>query len=291
MSFALIGAYDIDPDLLAAARLGLAAIAFAPLLWRCEARTATRTSPSKRLRLTGIGALQYGVMYVLVLRSYRHLAGHEVALLTITTPIFVVMVEAALSRRAALRAPSAVRTWRAARTWTAAAVAVAAALVLRGDAVRGTDTSGDFWVGFALVQGANLAWAAGQVLYRRVEPESNRAGARFGWLFLGGFAVAVTWALPHVNASALDLSTDELGVIAYLGLVPSGLAFYLWNRGATRVDVGRLAVMNNLKIPLAVAVALLPPFSEPADLPRLAVSFALLLVALGLTRRRSQSAG
>jgi len=278
VSFALIGAYDIDPDLLAAARLGLAAIAFAPLLWRCEARTATKTSPSKRLRLAGIGALQYGVMYVLVHRAYRHLAGHEVALLTITTPIFVVMVEAVLSRRAMRRA------------WGAAGVAVAAALVLRADAVRGTDTSGDFWIGFALVQGANLAWAAGQVLYRRVEPETGRAGARFGWLFLGGFAVAVTWALLHVDASALELSTDELGVIAYLGLVPSGLAFYLWNRGATRVDVGRLAVMNNLKIPLAIAVALLPPFSESADLPRLAVSFALLLVALGLASRRSRGA-
>lgn len=279
MSFALIGAHDIDPDLLAAARLGLAAIAFAPLLWRCEARKATRTSASKRLRLAGIGALQYGVMYVLVLRSYRHLAGHEVALLTITTPIFVVLVEAVLSRRAIRRA------------WGAAVVAVAAALVLRADGVRGTDTSGDFWVGFALVQGANLAWAAGQVLYRRVEPETSWAGARFGWLFLGGFAVAAAWALLHVDASALDLSTAELGVIAYLGLVPSGLAFYLWNRGATRVDVGRLAVMNNLKIPLAIAVALLPPFSESADLPRLAVSFALLLVALGLTSHRLQSAG
>ncbi len=285
MSFALIGAHDIDPDLLAAARLGLAAIAFAPLLWRCEARKATRSSPSKRLRLAGIGALQYGVMYVLVLRSYRHLAGHEVALLTITTPIFVVMVEAALSRGAVRRAPTA------ARTWGAAGVAVAAALVVRGDAARGTDTSGDFWVGFALVQGANLAWAAGQVLYRRVEPETGRAGARFGWLFLGGFAVAAAWALLHVDASALELSTDEMGVIVYLGLVPSGLAFYLWNRGATRVEVGRLAVMNNLKIPLAIAVALLPPFSESADLPRLAVSFALLLVALGLASHRPQSAG
>ena len=134
--------------------------------------------------------------------------------------------------------------------------------------------------------GANVAWAVGQVLYRRVEGGPSGSAHRFGWRYLGGFAVALAWASTRVPASALDLTTRELGVIAYLGLIPSGLAFYLWNRGALQVDVGRLAVMNNLKIPLAVAVALLPPFSEPADLVRLVLSFALLAVALTLSTPR-----
>ena len=66
--------------------------------------------------------------------------------------------------------------------------------------------------------------------------------------------------------------------------MPSGVAFFLWNRGATRVGLGTLAVMNNLKVPLAVAVALAPPFSESADLPKLLVSAALLAAALLIAR-------
>ena len=46
-------------------------------------------------------------------------------------------------------------------------------------------------------------------------------------------------------------------MILLLWIVASGLGFFLWNYGATLTTAGNLAVMNNLKIPLAVAVSLL----------------------------------
>ena len=99
--------------------------------------------------------------------------------------------------------------------------------------------------------------------------------------------------MPH--NTVLDFWFQEIKpaqwwTVVYLGLVPSGLAFFLWNVGATRVGVGALAVMNNLKVPLAVAVALLPPFDEwrrvdAESAARLAASGVLFAVALLVARR------
>jgi len=270
ISFALIDQSGIDPDLLAAARLTLAALLFVPVLLK------ERVRPRRALALMGVGALQFGLMYVLVMRAYAHLAGHEVALLTITTPILVVLSGALLSRRG--------RASRSARPWCAAAVAVAAAYALRTGGPQLGSESG-FWTGVALVQAANLAWAAGQVLYARIEPSAGGGSTeRFGWLYVGAAIVAGGWAAGHVGHADLDLDRGQLLTLLYLGLVPSGVAFFLWNRGATQVGLGTLAVMNNLKVPLAVAVALAPPFNEPADLPKLLISAALLAVALFIAR-------
>jgi len=273
LSFALIGANDIDPNLLTAARLGLAFIAFAPLTF--SRRAVRKPGKLRAAQLVAIGALQYGLMYFLVHKAYGFLEGHEVALLTITTPLYVVFFEGYVTRH-----PPA-------RVWGAAALAVAAAFVLRRDFL-GDDLGGaSYWKGVGLVQGANLAWAAGLVLYRKLESPSTATPGRFGWMFLGGFLFAAPIAIGTVSASDLQLTAREVGVITYLGLIPSGLAFFLWNRGATQVGVGSLAVMNNLKVPLAVTVALAPPFSEPAEPWPLATSFALLAAALILGTRGS----
>lgn len=274
ISFALIDRSGIDPDLLAAARLGVSALMFAPLLVRA-AQAGRAARPRRVAALATVGAVQFGAMYVLVLRAYEFLAGHEVALFTVTTPLFVVLWSSLLERSAAGRA------------WLGALVAVGAAWVLGtgGESTSGTDAS--FWTGFALVQGANALFAAGLILYRRVDRRAVRPAEDFGWVYAGAFAVTAAWALTTVDRSELDLTRSQWWVVLYLGTVPSGIAFYLWNRGATRVSAGVLAVMNNLKIPLAVAVALAPPFLEPADLPRLAVSSALLVAALFVARPRA----
>ena len=270
VSFALIDQSGIDPDLLAAARLTLAALLFSPALLR------QRVQPGRALALMGIGALQFGLMYVLVMRAYAYLAGHEVALLTITTPLFVVLAGALLSRKSS-------RRWRA-RPWCAAAIAVAAAYALRGGGAR-VGSEAAFWTGVGLVQAANLSWAAGQVLYTRLESSSGAGSlARFGWLYVGGALLACAWGAAQVQPGHLDLDSGQVLTLLYLGLVPSGAAFFLWNRGATQVGIGTLAAMNNLKIPLAVAVALAPPFNEAADLTRLLASAALLTGALWVAR-------
>ena len=65
----------------------------------------------------------------------------------------------------------------------------------------------------------------------------------------------------------------------YLGIIASGLCFYLWNSGSKQVSPATLAVMNNGYIPVAV-IASIVLFSEEADLVRLLIGGALILMSI-----------
>jgi len=78
--------------------------------------------------------------------------------------------------------------------------------------------------------------------------------------------------------------------LLYLGLIASGLCFFLWNHASVGVGSGLLAVANNLKIPLAVFVSV-AIFREEASLFRLFFATALICTALALTGEVVDSRG
>ncbi len=254
------GLGGLDPTAIAALRLALSLAVFAPFF------RLPRTGAAPAFRLALIGAVQFGAMYVLYQRSYAHLHAYEVALFTITTPILVALIDAAFERR-----------WRM-RFVAAAALSVAGAGVVLWHSVGDAGTLG----GFVLVQLANLCFAGGQVAWRRerarLPPRVSDASV-FALLYAGALvlALAVSWATTDWRRFAPDRS--QWATIAYLGVVASGLCFFLWNKGATRVNAGTLAVFNNAKIPLGIACALIV-FREKADLGRLLIGGALM--ALGV---------
>lgn len=260
----------LDSAFISAARLGLALLVFLPFLrWRgLDAGLAAR--------LAGLGAVQFGVMYLAYNESFRHLAAHEVALFTLTTPIFVTLLADALEHR-----------FRA-RALLAAVVAVAGTAVVAfpATAVRGTVT------GLLLVQCSNLAFAAGQIGYRHLRQRhpALRDQDVFALPYAGAFALTLAVALFRVDFSAVVLTSAQSLTLLYLGVLASGLGFFLWNLGVTRTSPGTTAVMNNAKIPLAVACSLLF-FGETADLPRLLSSLALLGAAVWLAGERPQPTG
>ena len=59
----------------------------------------------------------------------------------------------------------------------------------------------------------------------------------------------------------------------------SGLGYFLWNKGATLVNVGALAVMNNLLIPGGIIVNIVI-WNRDADIFRLSIGAAIMLLAL-----------
>jgi drug/metabolite transporter (DMT)-like permease len=140
--------------------------------------------------------------------------------------------------------------------------------------------------GFLLMQGANLCFALGQVLYRRLAPATGKRDRDLmGLLFLGAALVAVVMAAPFIQWDRISgMSLSQLAVLLYLGGVASGLGFFLFNAGARRVDIGTLAIFNNLKIPLAILASGLV-FREPVDWPRLAVAVIAGAFALNGPRR------
>jgi drug/metabolite transporter (DMT)-like permease len=259
----------VDPVAVAAGRLLLAAMAFAPfaLAGRCDRRTV--------LLAAALGVLQFGLMYVLYLASFRWLPAWLVAALTVFTPLYVV----------------ALASWGRgrprARSLAAAALAVGGGALVTVRAAPGAEA----WPGILLLQGSNLCFAAGQLGFARLRRRTAAGeAALLGWMYAG--AAAATVLAVGVVAATGGRPGDgweprQLLVLLYLGLMPTAVGFYLWNKGAARTGAGLLGAANNLKVPLAVVLAWIL-FGETADYGRALAGLALVLGAIWLARTRGE---
>ena len=260
-SFGLIGNHlaGLSPAWMGWIRLGLSALVFLPFVRRVPWKTG--------LGLFAIGAVQFGLMYWAYLTSFRYLKSHEVALFTVLTPIFVAALNDLVGRK--------FRPWNL----VAASLAVGGAGLILWKGLSSTVPL----VGLVLVQVSNLCFAAGQLAYRGLMarlPQPLSDHRVFFWLHFGGFAVLTPMALPLALAELPPAPAPlQWATLAYLGIVASGVCFFLWNRGARLVSTGRLAVMTNVKSPVAVAVSLFV-FRESANFHTLLAGSLLIAVAL-----------
>lgn len=251
----------LESGFISAARLGLALLVFLPFVRLAGLRLRTG------LTFVAIGAVQFGIMYLAYNESFHYLKSYEVALLTLTTPVLVTLLADALERR--LRG----------RALGAAGLAVVGAGFVTD---HSTGLTGNL-TGILLVQVSNFAFAVGQVWYRRLRADQPGLRDRdvFGLLYAGAFLLALPVALVRAKGATIEVTAMQGWTLLYLGVLASGVGFFLWNVGATRTSPGRLAVMNNAKIPLAVAASLLV-FGEKADLSDLGYAVALMLGAVWL---------
>lgn len=267
-SFSLIGVYltAVDPWFSVWLRASLAMLVFLPFIkwgnWKSRLN----------LKLAAIGAVQLGLMYVFYYHSFLYLTVPEVLLFTIMTPIYITLFNDVLDG-----------TFRP-KFFAAALLAVIGALAIRFDNV-----SADFLVGLLLVQGANLCFGIGQVSYKRLmaNDEVLPQSTVFGWFFIGAFILSSINYLLFSNMDKLPTTATEWGVLIYLGIVASGLGYWGWNWGATKVNVGTLAAMNNLLIPAGILVNI-TIWNRDADLIRLSIGASLIVMALVLNKKISQ---
>ena len=269
LSFGLIKHYlaGIDASFIAAVRMLLSLVVFAPFI------SIKGLSRSNLLRLAGIGAVQFGLMYLLYLHAFAYLKSAEVALFTIFTPLLVTLVDDLLEHR---------------MSWlflaTASLAVIGTGICLRTDLYRE-----GLLTGFIVMQLSNLCFAAGQVWYRRVMPAIARKDSQvMGMLYLGGLAVAAIVAGPSFKTASLHLTTPQILVLIYLGVVASGIGFFLWNVGARRTNVGALAIFNNAKIPLGILASALI-FQDKMSWRNLLVGGTIIAVSLLLNQRLCRS--
>ncbi|UUD62406.1 carboxylate/amino acid/amine transporter [Pseudomonas seleniipraecipitans] len=265
-SFSLIGEYlagRVDSDFAVLARVAVAALVFLPFtLWRGLPR---------RL-LAGFwlaGALQFGVTYLCLYRSFQVLTVPEVLLFTVLTPIYVTLLDDALARRFS--------PW----ALVAALVAVGGGVVIRFERLEG-----EYLIGFLLLQLANLTFAAGQVLCRQLlmrYPTEHPLHRFFGHFFLGAMVLVVPSFLLFGNPDKLPQTALQWGILLWMGLFATALGLFWWVKGSVRVDAGTLAVLNELHVPAGLLVNLLI-WNRDADLPRLAAGGAIILASLWLNR-------
>ena len=103
----------------------------------------------------------------------------------------------------------------------------------------------------------------------------------FAYAYIGALLIT----LPSGLSSGLDwqhVTPIQWSLLAYLGIVASGLCFFLWNHGARKVSPVRLAVMNNLKIPLGT-IASIALFGEHANLSLLLTGCLLMAASYIVT--------
>lgn len=266
-SFSLIGVYlagQVDSDFAVLVRVAIAALIFVPLMrWRALPR-----------RLLGglwlAGALQFGITYLCLYRSFAVLSVPEVLLFTVLTPIYVTLLDDALARR--------FNPW----ALLAAGVAVGGGILIRFQPL-----SGDYLLGFILLQIANAAFAAGQVLCRQLlmrYPTEEPLHRLFGHFFLGAMLLAIPSFLLFGNPARLPQTAVQWGVLLWMGVFATALGMFWWVKGSTRVDAGTLAIINELHVPAGLLVNLLI-WNRDANLPRLAAGGSIILLSLWLNHR------
>lgn len=261
-SFSLIGVYlagHVDAWFSVLIRIALATLVFLPFL-------KPRQTPIKlAIQLMGIGAVQLGVMYGFYYQSFLFLTVPEVLLFTVMTPIYVTLVNDLLDKRIN------------GHFLICAAFATLGAIAIRYHQIN----EGFIW-GLLMVQGANLSFAIGQVAYKRVLAHTQTKIPQqsiFGWFFIGALIVAVIAFGLLGNPHQLPQTTTQWSILIYLGIIASGLGYFAWNRGATQVNIGALAVANNLLIPAGILVNLLI-WNHHANILRLAIGAVMIIAAL-----------
>jgi len=259
-SFSLIGVYlagQVDAWFSVLIRIALATLIFLPFL------KLKQTPKPLALKLMLIGAIQLGVMYSFYYHSFLFLTVPEVLLFTVMTPLYITLLNDGLNR---CFNP---------RFFLVALIAVIGAITIRYE-----NLNSDFIIGLLIVQGANISFAIGQVTYKRLMNNNQLDDkAVFGWFFIGALIIATICYALFGNSNKLPTTFTQWGILIYLGLVASGLGYFMWNKGATLVNVGALAVMNNLLIPAGIIINVLI-WNRDADIVRLSIGAAIMLGAL-----------
>jgi drug/metabolite transporter (DMT)-like permease len=248
-SFSLIGVYlagKVDGYFVVAARMALAVLLFLPVMI-----AQYRHADIKRIKqVIGIGTIQIGVMYLCLYHAFLYLSVAQTLLFTIMTPLYIIVLNALFSRAKPARAE-----YKNTSVAFGFNLLIGLLAVLGGFLVRKTSIDGEFWTGLILVQMANLCFAFGQVAYKSLQSVGFKAHiADFGWFFIGALVVAVVGWFCFGNPDKTPQDWSQWSIIVWLGLGASGLCYFAWNYATTLVSASQLAVMNNVLIPLGLAV-------------------------------------
>ncbi|MCE7627462.1 carboxylate/amino acid/amine transporter, partial [Vibrio fluvialis] len=261
-SFSLIGVYlagQVDSWFSVLMRVALASIVFLPFL-------KFKQVPGKLIgKLMAIGGIQLGLMYCFYYQSFLMLSVPEVLLFTVFTPIYVTLIYDMLKGRFS--------PWYL----VTAVIAVAGAAVIKFAGINE-----NFFLGFMVVQGANLCFAIGQVGYKYVmERETVELPQHtvFGYFYLGALVVATVAFLLLGNPGKLPTTSVQWGILIYLGVIASGFGYFAWNKGACMVNAGALAIMNNVLVPAGLVVNILI-WNRDVDLARLSLGGLVILLSL-----------
>jgi carboxylate/amino acid/amine transporter len=263
-SFSFIGVYlagRLDSYFAVLVRVALASAIFIPF-------TNFRLANHFKLKIMGIGIIQIGIMYIFFYKSFLFLSVPEVLLFTIFTPLYVTIIYDLLEGE-----------------FNPLYLLTAALAVLGAYVIKSAQVNSGFFAGFMMVQGANVAFALGQVLYKKLleneDLKNIKQSTIFGYFHFGAFLISIVAFALFGNMDKITPNPTQWAVLLWLGVVASGLGYFLWNRGSTQVDSGVLAIMNNAVVPLGLIVNLVI-WGKDINYTHLIIGGGLILLALYL---------
>ncbi|MDD2383624.1 MAG: EamA family transporter [Sulfurospirillaceae bacterium] len=262
-SFSFIGEFlagKVDSYFAVLVRVSIASLIFLPLT------KFQGVATELKLKIMLIGSVQIGFMYLFFYQSFLFLTVPEVILFTIFTPIYVTLVYDALKGQ-----------------FKPLYLISAGVAVLGAYIIRYHDVNANFITGFLMVQGANICFAIGQSAYKKVMESHQGIQQRdvFGYFHFGALLVSLIAFGLFTNVEKISPSLTQWGVLVWLGVVASGLGYFLWNKGACEVDAGVLAIMNNALVPAGLIMNLLI-WRTPTNFVLLALGSAVIAFSLWL---------
>ena len=118
----------------------------------------------------------------------------------------------------------------------------------------------------------------------------SRRRLRWGYLLsaalavIGAAIVAIAAWFMLGNPQKLPTTSVQWSVLVWLGVVASGLGYFMWNYGATQVDAGTLGIMNNVHVPAGLLVNL-AIWQEQPHWPSFLIGGTVILASLWVHRR------
>lgn len=249
----------LDSNFVAFARISISFILFLPFL------RLKNINYKFALQLIFIGMIQYGLMYISYIFSFQFLMAYQVALFTIFTPIYVTLINDILNKRFKPL------------FFLMALLSIFGTAVVVFKEIHQSDLR---W-GFLILQVSNICFAFGQIYYKKIMTARRdiKDFQIFGLLYFGALLITGAFASTTTDWINLSLSSNQVLVLLYLGVLASGICFFLWNYGAKRTNAGSLAIFNNVKMPLAVTFSILV-FHEQGNIGRLLMGGLIIIAAL-----------
>ena len=226
-----------------------------PSQWRIPART---------LALGVYGLFAY---HFLLFIALRHAPPVEANLVNYLWPLLIVVLAPVVLPGVALRLPH-----------------VLAALLGFGGAaiamVGGRELSGTLAWGYLPALAAAFIWATYSLLTKRVAAFPTTAIGLFG--LVSGVLSLLCHALLE---PAVSLSTQDMLLIAVLGLGPLGGAFFLWDAALKRGDARQIGVLSFLTPLLSTLTLLLVRGEMPS--PSIGLAALMIVGAAVIATRRN----
>ncbi len=208
-----------------------------------------------------IGMIQFGLMYLLFIKAFKFLQGNEIAILTTTTPVFVAVWSSVFGEK-----------FKPVYIFCILMSVIGAGII-----VWNNMTFNMIVKGVLLMESCNCSFALGQVLWKKFVGDNDVN--LMSSAYLGAFLFVLPFSLLAVDFTNIVLTKGQIFSILYLAIIPTGIGFWLWNKGAEKVKYSTLAIMNNLKIPLGVIFAIFI-FHEKINMLNFILGSAVILFAI-----------